>query len=37
MTFSVTIGVLTITAPASVNLGTGVPGGKIDGAWETSS
>jgi hypothetical protein len=31
VTFSVTIGALTITAPASVDLGSGVPGGKIQG------
>lgn len=31
VTFSVTIGVLSITAPVSVDLGSGVPGGKIDG------
>jgi hypothetical protein len=31
VTFTVTIGSLLITAPASVNLSPGLPGGKIDG------
>jgi len=31
VTFTVTIGSLLITAPASVDLGPGLPGGKIDG------
>ena len=31
MTFSVTIGALTMTAPASVNLGSGAPGSNIAG------
>jgi hypothetical protein len=35
VTFSVTIGALTITAPATVNLGSGVPGGRINGSLGT--
>ena len=35
VTFSVTIGALTITAPSSVDLGSGVPGGTIDGPLGT--
>jgi hypothetical protein len=35
VTFSVTVGALSITAPGTANLGTGLPGGKIDGALGT--